>query len=259
MFRVLVLAQVVVNIAFLPFTAPQNKVAVLVRGESFRQHSHQGSRETGPLGFEPQKEAVRSHLEQLFLPFIFDMNYSAIDLFLDTPTTNFTSSLMSWYGPFINQSRHSHPGSISEHLNYILEHRDQYAGLFLTRPDIIFKNIFACALTKSNRNQILFSFREWLGTNGDTLQNGAHRVADLITWIPRDLFDDAHPCLSMNHETRGCLRSKYGEAWEIGNSGYILPGEQHDSDPEKDWNPLYKLAGRQEGNDVSSVRTNWTC
>jgi len=39
----------------------------------------------------------------------------------------------------------------------------------------------------------------------------------------------------------------------IENAGYILPGDQHDSDPRKDWNPLYLLAGRDEVEDVLSV------
>lgn len=37
------------------------------------------------------------------------------------------------------------------------------------------------------------------------------------------------------------------------NIGYLLPADQHDSDPKKDWNPLYRLAARQEGRDVFSV------
>ena len=34
--------------------------------------------------------------------------------------------------------------------------------------------------------------------------------------------------------------------------GFILPEDQHDSDPEKDANPLYLLAARSEGRDVWS-------
>jgi hypothetical protein len=231
-------------------------VAVILHGESFRQKSHQGSRATGPLGFYSQKAATRSHIEHLLLPLVFDMGYSSVVLYMDTYATNLSASLISWYGPYYDRNRTVWGSTgVADHIRAVTTSPENFEALFVTRFDVILKASFSCALRIADRNKILFSFRCW--TRGDTLGKDwarADRIADMMTWVPRKHFDfECIPCLVNNHDARGYIRKHKRKRWELANVGYILPGDQHDSDPEKDWNPLYKLAARPEGADVASI------
>ena len=81
-------------------SSPDNRVAVLVRGESFRVNSSQFSRARGAEGFEDQRHAVRNHMEKLLLPLVFELNYS-VDVYIESYSTPFDQDLVRWYGAFL--------------------------------------------------------------------------------------------------------------------------------------------------------------
>lgn len=246
----------------------RNRVAVIVHGESFREHAAQHVRDVGVEGWEAQRAASLSHIEQAFLPLVFRMNYSGVDLFLETYDTPWLPDLVAWYGPYAARNgsvvaRNFSTGVFDFAAGTVGEvlAREEHAALLVLRPDLVLKPLFACALASANRSAVLHSFRCWkeykTGT-GDLLEDGQERVADNIAWLPRWAFAAARECLScfwLKHRVRSWAVPRLG----LANLAYLLPGDQHDSDSLKDWNPLYWLAGRAEGPDVYSVTRNFVC
>jgi len=231
------------------FAHGAGRVKVVLRGESFRQHSHQNSREIGIGGYYPQKTASRSHIEQLVVPLFLDMGYSGVDVQLLTHPTEWDGDLKQWYRPFLVEANGTDPWLKT---NYFGE----YEAVLNLRVDMILKPLFGCALARAERHKVLFSMRCW--KQGDTIAGGLDRINDVLVWIPTALssqIPDGHvQALINNHDAMAPAIQWFGK----GNVSYMLPGEQHDSDPEKDFNPLYRFAARPEGQDVSSVSLNWT-
>ena len=222
------------------------KVKVVVRGETFRAHSHQGSREVGLHGYGPQKEAVRSQLTYLIIPLLVDMGYDGVEVHLHTAPSQWDAEFRSWYGPFLKNQ----PDPFEQLGDYdaVLHIRADI------RADMILKPLFGCALAKANRTKVLFTFKCWLVY--DRIANNLDRIADIVTWIPQTLFNQTLDVRAIvaNHDSMYHATPWFGQD----NIGYMLPGDQHDSDPEKDWNPLYRFADRIEGPDQSSISKNWT-
>jgi len=236
-------------------------------------------------GWHAQRAAVRSQLLYVIHPLVMDMGYEGVDVQLDTQDSEWARGLHSWYSPFVVSSKqyeYSHIGRLA---------REPYEALLFMRIDLIAKPLMRCALASANRSQVLFTFREWKFTDaaGNVYECAsfqrprarwgvAHgpvlppalrsqvglpqvdRVADMMTWIPRRLFSaiTVAKCMVDNHEAILCGRDRMGIS--PSEFGYFLPLEQHDSDPMKDWNPLYSLAARVDGpEDVnSSVALDWT-
>lgn len=160
------------------------RAAVIVRGESFRANSRQGSRETGEAGVEPQKAAVRSQLEQLVLPLLF--RGFGVDVYLETYLTPWAEQLQAWYGPFLRHRRTLVsaapllPPLESSFLREVLQ-RGEHSLLVLLRPDAWLKHTFGCAVAAANLSAILFAFREWRRWPE---KDGWTRVADNFVFVP---------------------------------------------------------------------------
>jgi hypothetical protein len=227
--------------AFAALLPDNNRVAVILHGESFRAHAAQHSREVGLPGWAPQRAAALSHITHIFLPLVLRLNYSGVDLFLETYDTPWLPDLLAWYGPYVAVN----PGALSIRnasapggpkfefedgaVRGILA-REEHAALLVLRPDAIVKPLFACALASANRSSILFSFRCWkenITGTGDLLEDGQERVADVVTWLPRWAFAAARDCpycFWLKHRVRSWAVPRYG----LQNLGYLLPGDQHD-------------------------------
>ena len=224
------------------FVTVYGRIKIVIRGETFRAHSHQGSREVGVHGYEPQKAAVRSHMKYLIVPLLVDMGYDGVEVHLHTAPSQWDTEFQSWYGPFLKKEPDP------------FEQLGDYDAVLHIRADMILKPLFGCALANADRNKVLFTFKCWLVY--DRIANNLDRISDISTWIPRKLFNQTRDVRAIvaNHDAMYHARSWYDQR----DIGYLLPGDQHDSDPEKDWNPLYLFADRPEGLDQSSVTNNWT-
>jgi len=147
---------------------PQKRVAVIIRGESFRTNSHQGSRETGVAGYDSQREASRNHVERMLQPLVHEFNYSGVDVHLECYTTPFDDDLASWYGGFLVSANFTPklPGDDPIRtmplrngvLPRLLRQEERYAAIMIFRPDLLFKPAFRAALAHANRSQFLFTF-----------------------------------------------------------------------------------------------------
>lgn len=104
-----------------------------------------------------QKRACLSHVEQIFLPLVFEMNYSRVDVFLETRQTPLFTHLLEWYGPYIKHTSHALSEYGTEASPYarvqkILE-GDEYEALLLIRPDLILSPLFGCSLSSCSQPQ----------------------------------------------------------------------------------------------------------
>lgn len=112
--------------------------------------------------------------------------------------------------------------------------------------------------------------------------SGRKRVVDTLAWVPAWAFQvftqpercaaactEEHKCPGCGSsctEPTDCLTTFLNEhramdslAPLLGeeNVGFLLPRSQHDSDPSKDANPLYRFAGRSEQADLESVTSTY--
>ena len=219
-------------------------------GRRLLSFSRQFHREFGVAGWRPQREATRSQATNVILPLLLDMGYDGVDVQLDTQESEWRPDLVRWWSAWLTSQEKWR--TTYEDGKGGLEER--YEGVLFIRADMVTKPLMRCALSRANRSLILFSFREWHFPDGggnfyDQVGDPAvHRIADAITWIPRRLFSriSTVSCLVGNHEAVLCARNTMGIAPE--ETGYLLPGEQHDSDP---CVPIYGFAADPSLNTLS--------
>jgi len=207
--------------------ASGGRVALLIKGETFKVNSHQHGRETGAAGLASQRLAALSL--QLFAvqPLLWDAGYERVDVFLDTyaRSDGLDAQLSRWFSPTEGNSlkvtlhppgdeRHSFDlrGSKTEADQGVLAPDSPYEAALFLRPDLLLKPLFGAALAAANRSKLLFSFREWKNQDSYTQAPGVPRVADMVMWAPRWAFamvrDD--PAGFINNHVRPSLRCAPG-------------------------------------------------
>jgi hypothetical protein len=243
------------------------RVAVLVKGETFKVNSHQHGRETGAAGREHQRLASLSQHLFAVLPLLWDVGCSRVDVFLDTyaRADGLDALLARWYAPqgggeAVVKLHAPHEGfdlrsSKTDADQGVLAPDSPYEGALFLRPDLILKPLFGAALAVANRSKLLFSFREWRNQDGYPEYPGVPRVADMVMWAPRWAFAMVRadpPGFINNHDAawvanqRGSILVPGGLNVSLGDISFLLLTEQYDADPAKSGNPLYMLAMRPE-------------
>ena len=99
----------------------------------------------------------------------------------------------------------------------------------------------------------------WDGGSGNYAFTGAgrKRVADSFVWFPRWTFAPLLPkccAIYLQHNVWDELEPLFGSLEDV---DFFLPHSQHDSDPFKDYNPLYSVAGRNERGEIYSVVSSY--
>jgi hypothetical protein len=243
--------------AFSPTThgAGAGRVAVLLRGETFRAHARQAYREVGADGYASQHAAALSHIQHVFEPLIQQLHYSAVDVYLETYNTTWLPDLLSWYGAYLSNNGKRRvrihdtaaagwdagavvgglgPLDAPSGLARRVLAKQAHDALLLLRPDVILKPLFGCALASAvvdeghAQMRILFPFRTW--KIYDTLPGSLDRVADGLVWLPARTFNALLQtpgllnALWLNHDALAAAVPAFGDE----GVGYLLPGEQHD-------------------------------
>jgi len=224
------------------------KVAVLLSGEAFRANTDSGDRTLGTQGgLEGQRIASASHIAYLLT----HERFEHVDLFVDTTTTAHDGWLAATYAKWLQ------PGSLRLRNATKLAfpavptfpgavYGGAYDGLLVLRPDMVLKPALAAALTHADLSSVNFPFEVFScpvrPMAHEVTPFGRPRVADGMLWVPRKWLK---PSLGIerwfrNHDAMDAITSS-------GNVRVrLLLGEQHNSNPLYDNNPIYSLAARSE-------------
>lgn len=212
-------------------------------GESFRSGG-QYSRVRGiPSSFSEQKKACYSHTN------LFN-NLKAMDIechvFINTYSTPYTSEMLEWYRPWLQQAN-VQDHCIGYHELYvqsldILGARIyQYDFVHFIRIDLYLKPYFISRFSASDR--LRFSSICFLMNGYSKCSDGLPRAADMLAYVPK--------CLFWLLDRRVALLDHC--AWpHVRNAGVrdkdidLYVHTYHDSDSQKDWNPLYYVVNRPQ-------------
>jgi len=187
--------------------------------------------------FPEQKLACETHMN--FVRKL-EQKYE-VDIFIDTYDTQFNSEIVSWYKPNLKAHKF-HTGKAIGYLNIykdsidLIENLGQYSFVHFFRIDIFLKDRFISGFEFSDK--IRYAFRlthQWFPK--------VPRISDTMLFVPNyelKLVKEKAPLLD-DVWVWGVIQ-RLGLKTKVETYVRTL----HDSDPKKDWNPLYKFANRIE-------------
>jgi hypothetical protein len=216
---------------------------IILIGECFREgHSTSRLRDT-ENSYIPQKDASESHYR--FLNHIKINLGIDVDLIINTYDTKFEEDLKSWYGDFlIEYNSNENIIGMQNLLNNITKKidKDAYDFVFAIRIDIFLKELF---FEKFNPNWNRITFSQICWTKLCRVANNEPRIGDVIIFIPKRLFYLFDRYIYLWHDS--WINYKYN--YHLTNNDLnLMIDTYHDSDTEKDWNPLYYMVSRAQSN-----------
>jgi hypothetical protein len=217
------------------------KGLIIIIGESFRLGG-QNTRIRGvPESYNEQINACNSHIN--FLDNLKNkFNYNS-SVYISTYDTNYNKNLLDVYKNYLigHKIYNDTIGLIQLFKNSIIDNKNdlhKYDFVFYFRIDLFLKNHFIDIFNPS-WNTIRFPTICW---KKDSIYNGKPRVNDMMLFIPNKFFDHLDN-MSICHE-----------AWYLfsnnlninDNDMDVMINTYHDSDSQKDLNPLYYIVNRPE-------------
>jgi len=216
------------------------RVALILRGESFRMGS-QGTRCVGsPESVREQIAASESHLK---LCKTLKAAGFQVDIYFATVDTQFSRQLYEIYGAFLkdtillNEHLPQQNDTIKMAVNMVPI--QQYDSVILSRIDLIYKMPLITSVNPT-LGKVQFLAPTWY--NDCVTRRGAPKMNDMFYIFPRLAFDVLE---------RAQQLSAYGE--EFLDVIPLHPGEYRciselffEPDSEKDANPYYRIANRPE-------------
>ncbi len=216
----------------------------IIIGESFRLGG-QGSRSRGvPESYNEQILACKSHIE-----FLNDIkNEVDIELSVLTYETQYQNDLIECYSDFktnfyFYKDTIGFNNIFNEGLSKV-ESKNNYDFIFIFRIDLLFKYNF---FNKIKKDKINYSSVCWMNSptlyinhRNKTLQ-GKHRVVDVMVYTPKkyikNLLDGE---IKLDHNACDLMSD------DLCNNVDFILDTYHDSDSQKDKNPIYKIVNRPE-------------
>lgn len=221
------------------------KCVIALTGESFRTGG-QNSREIGNnLGYESQKSAS---LNIVRLCDILKSKGYDPKIFSETYETKHTKDLKNWLSPYlghfglIDGSNLTDSGlqwrNVKNILKKSIESNLDAEFVLVISHDIILKNFFY-DIFNPEWNKIMWPCITWKVWDRTPLGNP--RIVDTIHFVPKKHISNFMEMNYFGHDLWDFLSPL------VGNDAMgFMVNTQHDSDPAKDWNPLYLMAGRPE-------------
>jgi hypothetical protein len=217
------------------------RVALILRGESFRFGS-QGTRYIGfPESVKEQVEAAESHVRLCHA--LKGAGFQEVDIYFVTVETEFTKRLYEIYGSFVKDSlilkKHLPAQNDTIRIAVSLVPLQHYDSIILSRIDLIYKE----PLIKYVRpmiGKVQFMAPTWY--KDCVTPRGAPRMNDMFYIFPRltfDILERAQEFSAYGHKFLDMIPLHPGEYTCISELFF-------DSDSEKDKNPYYKIANRPE-------------
>lgn len=233
------------NVSEETFQNSVKKIAYLFIGESFRSGT-QGSRIIGqPQSYDSQKKATESHIK-LMNHIKNKYNYDA-DIYISSVTTCYTTDLLSWYSPviastFIKQEYSSIHYHIKNSIK-LIKNKEEYSHIFIFRIDLVFKDYMIEILNPNTIIKFTFPTICFIPLH-KVKGTGLPRINGMFFLIPNKYFNLlSYYNINYEHNTW----SDFVRQQKATNADFdVLIDTYHDSDPYKDWNPLYYLCCRDE-------------
>jgi hypothetical protein len=214
------------------------KNLIIFYGESFR-FGGQSNRNIGlDKSFAEQIKACDSHLDLIKK---LELKHK-IDVYIDTYDTKFSEQLLEKYKNHLigfnlrKQYTQTVNRNILDCLNQV---QDIYEYIFLIRIDLFLKPDFINLFPRTS-DKITFTFRCW--KLFDTLE-GYPRISGMIFVFPQKYLEAMKSVDNFEHDTWLKLRKQ--NLLENHQLEFLI-SSQHDSDSQKDWNPLYYVVNRPE-------------
>jgi hypothetical protein len=216
-----------------------NGLMILI-GESFRSGG-QHTRERGnPDSVKEQIMACQSHIR--FMKSFNDVKWN-VRLF--TYSTNYDSLLLNTYGSYIEKYNFikGEPIGLNNLYKMSIERLPKYDFILVCRIDLYLKDMF---ISKFNYKwpEVRYPFVCWTLGGGNITHNHP-RVSDTLVFIPKNINTND---ILIEHE--GWFRF-IEKGYTIDNIDVMI-NTYHDSDSEKDYNPLYYIVNRSQTNNWSS-------
>lgn len=229
-----------------------NRLLLAIVGESFRcggQHSRNTDSAIGALG---QAKATASHID--WIDYIFNEHGITIDIQFIGYETRWTDKLIQSYEPYnceYTMYKYHHKDRTQLANSISIQNLESYDSVLYIRPDLCFreyfKELFDPEWNKLYYPSVACGFRPNQPDSYNILQNALQRprVNDTMMFVPSLYFDkvirSGH--VKLYHEAIEHYVDSHRLA--ISDFGFMLPS-LHDSDTAKEYNPIYKMVGRDE-------------
>lgn len=222
--------------------------ALVFIGESFRLGSQYTRNRGSQEAHAEQIKASQSHKD--LIAFINREWGYTVDVYIHTYSTQYDDKLLAVYDP-VTHSVFLEPSStvthsINDHValsKTAISQKTNYAFIWFIRIDLYLKGTLLDRLAQIGptpfQERILYPSMCYIGHHKTC---SWPRVNDTMMSIPmkyRDLLDSGE--LALNHDSWASIANKRSDV----NLGFLLD-TLHDSDSEKDWNPIYTIVNRSE-------------
>ena len=230
-----------------PFTE-QKRIAIILRGESFRV----GSQDTRNIGsddsYEGQKAASATHNK--LAEKIESLGY-IVDIYVDTYSTKYDDDLLEWYGQRVKVHKfhkiplESQRALIKDSIDLIEESLDDYEAVLILRLDLFLKDQYIDEYNPEVQT-IQFISPLWF-YNGKT-SNGNPTVNDMIYHYPKKHYSNLFTLYTGGSKENAMRLHNLLDYKPLvyGTDYTFLSNKFYDSDSEKDFNPYYRITGRPE-------------
>lgn len=226
----------------------KNKLLLIISGEFFRQ-GNQGSRlRDTPESIEMQKKAIETHIK--FIKHIKQKYQIDFDIQILSYKSEHQDFLKTCYG--------QHNLVDAQFYDYYFPDRTQlvnsskidnveskYDSILVIRPDMILKDMFI-EIFDPFANKICYPSMVWTAANGFYFRLDAStlipRINDTMLFIPNIYFQRVYYKIGLKLYHEGML-DYVKEGLSIHMFDFFVK-TMHDSDPFKDYNPLYSFSGR---------------
>jgi hypothetical protein len=214
------------------------KCAIGIIGQCFRLGG-QGNIVTGtPEAYKEQMDACSTHIN-----FIKSLSRYRCDVFINTESTQYDDDIRKVYSEYLvgENFRKSSGNFRKKQMDNIVSmvNLDEYEFIFFIRIDIHLKPEFHKVFNPTT-NKLTYSFITWIKQL--TLEDGSPRVADMMCLVPKNLFHILNKNVNIMDHGSWSENLKFISHYDMN----LMIDTYHDSDSQKDWNPLYKVANRPE-------------
>jgi len=222
----------------------ENRCLFVLYGEAFREGKQNSRIKDTNESYENQMLASDSHLK--FIDMLKTKHNIDTDVSISTYETKYESDLKKKYKNMIKYNSEKEligENNISQNGMKDID-LNNYKFIIITRNDIFFKDEFINNFKEYDKityvSQILMIH--------DCYLDGNPRVNHIIIQVPNKYFNVIKD-INVGHESWKTLNNLHG--YNKTQLGFMLES-YHDADSNKEWNPYYKMIGREETTDYMS-------